>query len=314
MRTVSAAEVDRTLDTGALVDRLEQMFAQGCEQPPRHHHTVQAGADPDGTLLLMPAWRPGGRIGIKIATIFAANGGRGLPSVMASYVLLDATSGEPLAVIDGAMLTVRRTAAASALAARFLARADASRLVMVGAGALAPHLIRAHASQRPIAEVAIWNHRPARAVALAADLRAAWPEGPAIRATEDLEAAVREADIIACATLSAEPLIAGRWLKAGAHLDLVGAYTPEMRESDDDCVRRARVFVDTRAGATREGGDIAQPLAAGVLREADILADLHELARGQHGGRASDGEITLFKSVGAALEDLAAAELVVEQL
>ena len=178
---------------------------------------------------------------------------------------------------------------------------------MVGAGALAPHLVRAHAAVRPITRVTIWNRTRGNAVklAFALSLKGIEPE-----IADDLEAAVREADIISCATLSATPLVKGKWLKKGAHLDLVGAYTPKMRESDDDCVRRARVYVDTRLGAPKEGGDIVQPLKKGILKPSGIRGDLYELCRGKAKGRTKDSEITLFKSVGASVEDLAAAMLV----
>jgi ornithine cyclodeaminase len=266
---------------------------------------------PGGTLLLMPAWQAGRHIGVKQATVFPANAARGLPSVMGLYTLLEADTGQPIAVIDGVSLTVRRTAAASALAARFLARPDSARLVMVGAGAMAPHLIRAHAALRPIRQVAIWNHNPDKA----ADLAKAFADDDLdVVATTDLAAAVAQADIISCATLSKEPLIQGAWLKPGAHLDLVGAYLPSMRESDDAAVRVARIFVDTRVGALSEGGDIADPLARGVITEQDVVADLFDLCRGTNAGRVSADEITLFKSVGYALEDLVAAELVIERV
>jgi ornithine cyclodeaminase len=183
---------------------------------------------------------------------------------------------------------------------------------MVGTGALAPQLVRAHAAARPIAEVAIWGRAPDKAERLATALAAALP-GVAVRAVHDLESAARAADIVSCATLATEPLIRGAWLGPGQHLDLVGAFRPDMREADDEAVRRARVFVDTRAGALTEAGDVVQPLAAGVIAERDIQGDLFDLARGAPGRQGAD-EITLFKSVGTALEDLAAARLVAERL
>ena len=223
------------------------------------------------------------------------------PSVMGTYLLLAGDSGEPLAGFDGMTLTLWRTAAASALAAGFLARPEARRMAMIGAGALAPRLIAAHAAVRPITQVTIWNRTPEAAERLAAALDR---PGLAVTATRDREAAVREADIVSVATMSREPLVEGAWLKPGAHVDLVGAYTPEMREADDAAIRRARVYVDTRGGALKEAGDIVQPLAAGVIGEADIAGDLFDLCRGAVPGRRSDEEITLFKSVGSAIEDL----------
>jgi alanine dehydrogenase len=222
-------------------------------------------------------------------------------------MLMDGRSGLPLAAIDGTRLTLWRTAAASALAARSLARPDADRMVMVGAGALAPFLIRAHAAERRLSDIAIWNHRAERAASVATDLAA---EGFPARPATDLESAVRSADIVSSATLTSTPIIHGHWLRPGTHVDCVGAYRPSMRETDDAVIGRASLFCDTRAGALKEGGDLAQPLQAGLIAEADIQADLYDLAQGRHAGRAGPEEITLFKSVGTAIEDLAAAILV----
>ncbi|MHA1537848.1 MAG: ornithine cyclodeaminase family protein [Alphaproteobacteria bacterium] len=311
MRIVTGEEVDALLDRRALIEALRAMFVGGCTLPERHHHTIPSDNAEPATLLLMPAWQPGGPIGIKMVTIFPGNGALGLPAVMGNYMLLDGATGAPLALIDGQALTARRTAAASALAAEYLAAPKASRLLMVGTGALAPHLIASHAGVRPIAQVEIWGRSPDKAEALARSLDG---EGMAVRAVTDLARAASEADIISCATLTKEPLIEGAWLRAGQHLDLVGGFTPEMREADDEAVRRARVFVDTMTGACKEAGDITQPLASGALKEDEIAGDLFALTRGQCKGRTSAGEITIFKSVGTALEDLAAAQLVIEKL
>jgi alanine dehydrogenase len=324
MKILSAAEVDANLDDLALIDRLDRLFRTGCEMPPRHHHTIASPAGPgsvDATLLLMPAWTrgqpDGGRVGVKVVTVFPDNGRRSLPSIYGQYLLLDGETGASLALLDGTMLTKRRTACASGLASRYLSRRDAARLLMIGTGALAPHLIRVHSKVRPIREVMIWGRRPEEAQRLAHELSSSLPtmlgRAVAVRAVADRQQAVRSADIVSCATLSKAPLVEGAWLRDGQHIDLVGAYTPEMRESDDDAVRRAQVHVDTRAGATREAGDIVLPIRSGVITADNIVADLFELARGERSGRPSgDGHsITLFKSVGAALEDLAAAELAV---
>jgi ornithine cyclodeaminase len=209
--------------------------------------------------------------------------------------------------MDGTSLTRWRTACASALAASYLAREDAAHLVMVGAGALAPYLVRAHASVRPLKRVTLWNRNRGRAVQAAFALAVG---GIEVEVTDELEAAVREADIISCATLSTTPLVRGKWLKKGAHVDLVGGFTPKMREADDDAVKKSRVYVDTRAAALKEAGDIVQPLKKGVLKKTGVRADLFDLCRGKAKGRTKEGEITLFKSVGTAIEDLAAAMLV----
>jgi len=327
MKILSAAEVDANLDDLVLIDRLDALFRAGCEMPPRHHHTLAEPTGPgsaDATLLLMPAWTRGtpsasgtSRLGIKVVTAFPDNGKRGLPSIYGQYLLLDGATGASLALLDGTMLTKRRTACVSGLASRYLSRPDSRRLLMIGTGALAPQLIRVHAKVRPIEEVAIWGRRPERAQELAQELADSLPraiERPiSVRAVSDRKEAVAAADIISCATLSKTPLVEGDWLGAGQHLDLVGAYSLAMRESDDRAVRRARVYVETRAGALKEGGDVALSLANGTIDEDDVIADLFELARGQQTGRLPGDatSITLFKSVGAALEDLAAAELAV---
>jgi alanine dehydrogenase len=312
MRLIGPSEIHEALAWAPLIEALRQMFRTGCTVPARHHHTIAAGGDrADGTLLLMPAWQAGRYVGVKLATVFPSNGAQGLPAVMGTYMLLDGRTGQPLALIDGQALTLRRTAAASALAASYLARRDAERLLVVGTGALAPYLLEAHAAIRPIRTASIWGRDPAKAAQLAQRL-----DRPGLRvaATTDLADAVRNADIVTCATLARTPLIRGEWLVPGVHLDLVGGFTPEMREADDECVARARIFVDTRAGATVEAGDIVQPLAAGRLALDDIAGDLFDLTSGRSAGRCRDDQITLFKSVGTALEDLAAAMLLIERL
>ena len=317
MRYFDAAAVDAALGYPRLVDTLAAAFAQGAIAPPRQHHAVALEGRPEATLLLMPAWEvrePGsgfaGRyMGVKSITVFPDNDSRGKPAVLGTYLLLSAETGETLAVMDATRLTAWRTAAASALASRYLSRPDAARLLMVGAGALAPFLVRAHASVRPIREVGVWNRSPARTQALIATLVNV---GITAAPVDDLAAAVSRADIVSTATLSAEPLVRGAWLKAGTHLDCVGAFKPTMRETDDEVVRRARIFVDTRAGAFAEAGDILQPLQAGVIGKEAVLGDLSELCRGTVQRRWSAEEITLFKSVGASIEDLAAAIAVYE--
>jgi ornithine cyclodeaminase len=317
MRIFDRAAVDAALSYPALVDTLETAFAKGAISPPRHHHAIALDGRPEATLLLMPAWEaraPGspfaGRyMGFKAVTVYPDNATLGQPAVLGTYLLMSAESGATLAVMDATRLTAWRTAAASALASRHLSRPDAARLLVVGAGALAPFLVRAHASVRPIREVRVWNRSRARAEALVAELARA---AVAAAVADDLTAAVAEADIVSTATLSSGPLVRGAWLRPGMHLDCVGAFKPTMRETDDEAVRRARIFVDTRAGAFAEAGDILQPLQSGVIGKGSVVGELAELCRGTVRGRASAEEITLFKSVGASIEDLAAAVAVYE--
>lgn len=311
MKTISADEVDVALTFPGLVEALRGAFRDGAVQPVRHHHAIGRPDGADSTLLLMPAWTDfnaagtsdGGHVGVKVVTVSPDNNAVGKPAVFGLYLLLDGKTGEPLAIIDGQRLTQWRTACASALAATYLARADAARLLVIGAGALSPFLARAHSAVRPITEIRIWNRTPANAEKVAGALRR---EGLNATAVTDLDAAVGWADIVSSATITSDPLVKGAKLKAGVHVDLVGAFTPAMRESDDEAIRRARVYVDTRAGATKEAGDIVQSIASGVLTPDGIVGDLFELTRDEKPGRRSVDEITLFKSVGAALEDLAA--------
>ncbi len=305
MLILDPTQTRHCLDWDALIGALAAMFQGGCVMPVRHHHTVGVPGEADATLLLMPAWQPGEYIGVKLVSVFPDNHLRSLPAIHGSYLLSSGRTGELLALIDGGELTARRTAAASALAARHLARDDASTLLVVGTGRLSINLIEAHSRVRPINKVLIWGRDRDKAVQAAAEASAL---GYPVNVADDLEGAARQADIISCATLSRTPLIRGAWLKPGSHLDLIGAFTKDMRESDDEAVRRARVFVDTRAGAFAEAGDILQPIASGVIGADHVVAELAELVNGTP-GRRSQEEVTLFKSVGAALEDLAGAIL-----
>ena len=293
MQVIDGAGVTAALPFDRLIPALREAFAAGAEVPVRHLHAL-----PGATLLLMPAWRADW-LGVKVVTVHPGNAGRGLPAVHSTYLLTEAATGRPVLLLNGEALTARRTAAASALAASYLARADAGRLLLVGAGHVASLLPAAHRAVRPIRVVEVWNRTPAHADALVGDLRR---QGFDAVRVDDLAAAAARADIISCATLSTVPPIQGAWLRPGTHLDLVGAFTPAMREADAAAVGRARVFVDTET-ALREAGELAG------LGMADVCGTLATLCRGGP-GRGDAGEVTLFKSVGTALEDLAAAVLV----
>lgn len=302
MRMVSSEEIAQVLDWTCLIKRLEQAFVAGIECPPRHHHSI-ARAVGEATMLLMPAWQPDGYIGVKMVNVFPHNADHGLPSISGLYLLSEGLHGTPLVCLDGSELTRRRTAAASAVAARRLARADARTLLVAGTGQLAPMVIEAHAAVRPIKRVLIWGRNADKARCLASH----YADRFQTRVVTDMEAACREADIITCVTLSTEPLIRGEWLTPGTHVDLIGAFRPDMRETDGECIRRCEVFVDTYAGACAEAGDLLQAELEGVFSMQDVKAELQELLNDIHPGRTDSREITLFKSVGASLEDLAAA-------
>lgn len=308
MRIHDAAATAAALPYERLVPALEAMFARGCEVPPRHVHAVPVPGGQGFTSLIMPAWVPGRYYGIKTINIAPGNAQRGLPGLHATYLLYDGGTGVPLALMDGDVITARRTAAASALAARWLARADARRLLVVGAGRVARELPAAYRAVRPIDEVRVWARDPGSAQALAQ----AW-RGQGLRAApaDDLAAACAEADIVSCATLATGPVVHGAWLRPGSHLDLIGSFTPAMREADDDCFRNASLFVDT-AEALQKSGELLGPIARGVFVPGDVRGTLAALARGETRGRGRDDERTVFKSVGTALEDLAAAILVHE--
>ena len=302
MLQLDAATLRQRLPLAGLIQTLRAMFIAGCEVPQRHTHRIGEA----GTLLLMPAWQPGRHLGVKAINIFPGNSAAGLPGLHAVYLLFDADTGVPVALMDGSELTSRRTAAASALAAHYLARADVRHLVLLGSGHVAALLPEAMRSVRPgLQRVTVWNHRPEGAERLAETLRA---QGFDAHASTELEAAVRSACIVSCATLSNIALVRGEWLAPGTHLDLVGSFTPAMREADGACFARSRVFVDTEE-ALQKAGCILQAVAEGQFDPARTQATLAQLCREQHPGRQQGGDVTVFKAVGTALEDLAAAEL-----
>ncbi|MCY4632022.1 MAG: ornithine cyclodeaminase family protein [bacterium] len=302
-----AAAIRAATPWPALMEAIAGLLADSrASAPERQIHPLPLPGGSEGSLLVMPAWRAGDVIGVKAVTYFPTNAGGPTPTINAGYLLFDGCTGRLVATLDGDELTVRRTAATSALAARHLARQDARRLLVIGTGQLAPAVALAHAHGRSPTAVEVWgrNDRGAHHVV---DLLAR--EGLPAAVAKDLDAAVGRADLISCVTGAGEPLVAGHLLQPGAHLDLVGSFRPDMREADDTAVRRAAVFVDTTAGALRSG-DVAQPLESGALGDGEILADLADLVTGDHPGRGSPEQITLFKSAGFALADLAAAQLV----
>ncbi|MEM5584951.1 ornithine cyclodeaminase family protein [Roseibium sp. AS2] len=295
-----------------LINALREMFRDGCVMPTRHHHDMEIPGEADGTMLLMPAWVPGGFAGVKVVNVIPGNSARNMPAVAAQYLLSDASTGEMLALVDGGELTARRTAAASALAAGYLARPEARHLLVLGTGRLAANLIAAHMAVRPIDTITIWGRSADKAEALVDALKGTIPVRMAVAG--QLEDALPKADIISSATMSSVPLIKGDFVSPGTHVDLVGAFKPSMRESDDTLIGRAEIYVDTRDGCLSEGGDIVQPMRSGVITGEDIRADLYDLCRGDHAGRSSEDAVTLFKSVGAALEDLAGAILAYQSI
>lgn len=306
-------QVEKALRYPTLIAALRQGFREAYTVPMRHHYDFEnPQAEQASTLLLMPAWQAGAFLGIKTVIVSPGNRQLKLPAIHGSYLLYSAITGQPLLQCDARTLTKKRTAAASALAADYLARPDSRRLLLMGTGALAPELIKAHCTVRPIEEVWIWGRRLEQAEALAAKLRQELDLE--IKATPERARIAAQADIISTATLSPNPILFGKWLTAGQHIDLVGSYKPNMREADDQVIARARIFVDTLEGASKESGDILLPLQKGILAQSAIQADLFKLCQQKNSGRKTSEEITVFKSVGHALEDLVAAQLLYRHL
>lgn len=273
--------------------------------PMRHHHDFpNPDVNADSTLLLMPAWNPSKDAGVKIVTVSPKNGQFNLPSIQGTYIYFDAKKGTIKAILEAKSLTVKRTAAASALAASYLSRKDSNSMLMIGTGALSTNLIKAYASIRPIKKVFVWGRNFKKAQAISTALK---NEKFSIQPIKTIEEKISEVDIVSCATLSKTPLVLGKYLKAGQHIDLVGAYKKDMREADDETIAKASVFLDTFQGGLTESGDIVIPIKNGILKEDAIKADLFQLCSNKHNGRTSKKEITVFKSVGHALEDLVAA-------
>ncbi len=303
---INAQRIRQHLDWRRLVDALAVAFSEASVNAPARHRHVLGDDENAPTSLIMPAWNAS-YLGVKVVNVFPGNAARGRPTVTGTYLLMDGGAGEPLAVLDADELTAWRTAAASLLAASRLARSDSAVLAVVGAGRIARQLVAAYTSAFPLRRIVVWNRHVEGARRLVDELGLAYAE-----VSTDLASACAEADIITCATLAETPLVRGAWLRPGTHLDLVGGFKPTMREADDAAVRRARVYVDSLHGALTEAGDIMAPLKDGVISESDIVGDLFALEQGRVPGRRDEREVTLFKSVGHALEDLVAAATVYE--
>lgn len=289
-----------------LISNIEYAFSSDeIITPLRHHHDFpNPEVNTPSTLLLMPAWDPGKNAGIKVVSISPENSAFELPSVQGTYIYLDAKTGVLKAIFDAKELTSKRTAATSALASTFLSKPDASSLLMIGTGALSKNLIRAHASVRPIDRVYVWGRNIEKAKQISEALT---QESFSVIPIENISDKISEVDIISCATLSQHPLVFGKYLKPGQHIDLVGSYRPDMREADDETIKKTMVFVDTMEGGLKENGDLVIPIKNGIISENDVKGDLFDLCKKNILGRQNEHSITLFKSVGHALEDLVAA-------
>jgi ornithine cyclodeaminase len=310
MLVLDGAAIRASVSMTQVVDCLEEVFQEDCVIPLRQVVPLPGGKA-SRLFVSMPAFDQRGAGVVKIATVSPSNPEKGIPAVQAVIVAISEL-GTPIAVLDGNVVTHLRTGAASALASRYLSRADSAHLVVIGTGALAPMMAVAHCAVRPIRWVSVWGRRRERAIAAAAAIRSQVNQGIQVVVAETLEQAVPTADIVSCATSSPTPLLLGRWVRPGTFVDLVGSFSPSTREADDEVVRGARLFVDTFDGALVEAGDLIQPLNSGLIDRNRIEGELTDLVRGRVIGRRSQDEITLFKSVGTAIEDLAATRLIVQ--
>lgn len=309
---VSEEQVRRILTFDKLIPALHLAFGNDSTVPQRHHHSYGIKGQEKSTLLLMPAWDNRKYLGIKIVNVNPANANKGISSIHGQYLLHDIESGVLLAMLSARNLTSIRTAATSALVSSLVSRQNSNVMMMVGTGALAPYLIQAHCAIRPIEKVLVWGRDHRKAERLCHQLSG--NSNIRYEPVKDIIRGMQDADIVSTATYASDPLIPGSFARPGQHFDLVGSYLPDMREADDDLIRKSKVFVDTVEGAATESGDLAIPIANGVIDKSDIVSDLFGLCRIQRQWRSSDDDITCFKSVGHALEDLTSAALVYETL
>ncbi|MBT6037138.1 MAG: ornithine cyclodeaminase family protein [Kordiimonadaceae bacterium] len=303
MKYLSKELLETLLPYPELIDALNEGFRRGGNTPLRHVHKVGKNS-----LLLMPSWQQGGMMGLKMTMVCPDNGKQGLDTIQSTYILSDATTGVPKAILDGDELTFRRTACASALASSYLSTRQAKSMLMMGTGKLAPHLIRAHSSVRDLKEIYIWGRRFEQAEKLAKALNNELTA--TVTAIKDPSKYANICDIISCATFANEPILKGKWLNSDKpqHIDLVGGYTYDMREADNDVIACSNIYVDAFSGALSEAGDILRPIDEGIISKDDVLGDLFDLVSDNF-KRQANGKNSFFKSVGTALEDLIAAKL-----
>lgn len=309
----SPEDVHRNLPFGRLIEDLASAFAEGCVAPHRHQHVANLRGEAESTLLLMPSWTrkdaPEPYIALKVMTVIPGEV-EGLPKLDSKVFLIDGSSGQMLLIADGNAVTARRTVATAALAARFLARPASRRLLVLGSGRVGALLYDAYREVFPLERVDVWDVNGEMAQTLVRTLK---DRGVDARLVDDLPAAIRSADIIASATRSNAALFFGRDLQPGTHVDLIGSFKPGMREADDEAIARSSVFIDTD-NALVESGDLIQPMEAGAISSDHIKGSLLDLCSGCVTGRRSDDEITLFKTVGSAIADLAAVRSIYRSL
>ncbi len=319
MLVIEAVDVQKTLSFDSVVLALRTAFSNDFGMPQRHvYHLAAIGGESTehhDSFAVLPAWNDQ-VMGVKAFTHLPGNPAKGLETLASKMLLFSRTTGEPLAVVDGTQLTFWRTAAISALATDYLAKADAKSLLLFGTGKLAPYMALAHASVRPLETVYVTGRNPEKIAATVAEIQAQRPDLH-VHGVSNPESVIGKVDIISCATGAAEPLFSYEQVSPGTHIDLVGNHSRDRRECDSATVQYAKVFVDSRMNVLNEAGELLIPIAEGVFAETQVQGELADLCRGNSAGRLQDTlgaeQITLFKSVGTALSDLAAAYLVYQE-
>lgn len=309
MKIIDAEQTRSCLTFNTVIPALELAFRRNAEVPTRHVHNIECGSD-KGTSLIMPAWNSDGYYGVKIINIFSENSKKGIPGLHSTYSLYSAKTGVPLAAVDGDVITAYRTAGAAALGASYLSRKESRVLLILGTGRVASLVASAMKAVRPIDKILVWNYRIESAKPFVESLKVQGFDAQVVP-VDDLELAAKQADIISCSTLSTKPLIRRKWLRSGAHLDLIGSFRPDMMEAFPDCFSDTLVYVDTSEAPTKSG-DLIEAFKAGSLYKDQIRGTLFDLVNGACEGRADDSQVTVFKAVGTALEDLAMAAMVYE--
>ena len=310
MLMLDANAMLNSLSFTTLVDELAVMHRQPIGMVDELLMEHKDADDQVNHFFIRSGWQPEKAMGAKVITIFPRNNRqREHPSIQAVYILFEAVNGTPIACLDGTALTWIKTATDSALGSQLLSRDNIETMLMIGAGEMAPHLVSAHCQIRPsLKRVFIWNRTAARAEKLCRRLSEEIP-GMVFTQVDEIEAYARQADLICSAIGTTEPAINGAWLKPGSHVDLIGAYTADMREADDECLRRGSLFVNARETTINHIGELMIPLAEGVITSDDVLADLSDLCRQRHRGRSSDDEITVYKNGGGGHLDLMIARI-----
>ncbi|WP_099608725.1 ornithine cyclodeaminase family protein [Vibrio coralliilyticus] len=317
MINIDAQQIVNCLSMRGLIESMRQTYTEQATIPQRRVMPLEDGSY--DAFALLPAWSES-LITVKAFTYFPNNAEQGKDSLASKILAFDRTNGEPLALLDGKVLTFWRTAAASALAADYLARQDASRLLICGTGNLAPYMAWAYAAVRPLSKVLVWGRDEAKArqtmdEILSASEYQALPESKrfSVEVVDSVDQALSEVDMVTCVTGASQPLFNGSNVRAGTHIDLIGNHDKDKRECDTQIVTRSTVFVDSRINVLAEAGDLLIPIEEGVFSEQQISAELPELCSGRHVGREDSQQITLYKSVGSALADLAAVKFVLTQ-